>query len=42
MVKKIIITFSIILYAIVVPYLEINNIHVFNSDWTPHVRIHEV
>ena len=40
--KKLIITFSVILYAIVVPFLEINTTHVFNPDWTPHVRIHEV
>jgi len=40
--KKAAITFSIILYAIVVPFLEINDTHVFNPDWTPHVRIHEV
>ncbi|TJY35929.1 hypothetical protein [Pontimicrobium aquaticum] len=40
--KKSIITFSIILYAIAVPFLEINATHVFNPDWTPHVRIHEV
>lgn len=40
--KKLIITFSIILYAMVVPFLEINATHVFNPDWTPHVRIHEV
>ena len=40
--KKSIITFSIILYALVVPFLEINATHVFNPDWTPHVRIHEV
>lgn len=40
--KKAIITFSILLYAIVVPILEINDTHVFNPDWTPHVRIHEV
>lgn len=40
--KKYIITFSILLYAIVVPILEINVTHVFNPDWTPHVRIHEV
>jgi len=40
--KKSIITFSIILYAIVVPFLEINDTHVFNPDWTAHVRIHEV
>lgn len=40
--KKAIITLSILLYAIVVPILEINDTHVFNPDWTPHVRIHEV
>ena len=40
--KKSIITFSIILYAFAVPFLEINDSHVFNPDWTPHVRIHEV
>lgn len=40
--KKYIITFCIILYAIAVPFLEINATHVFNPDWTPHVRIHEV
>jgi len=40
--KKPTITFSIILYAIAVPVLEINSTHVFNPDWTPHVRIHEV
>ncbi|WP_200831846.1 hypothetical protein [Aquimarina sp. AU474] len=40
--EKITLTISIFLYALVVPYLEINNTHVFNPDWTPHVRIHEV
>jgi len=40
--KKSIITLSIVLYAIVVPFLEINDSHVFNPDWTPHARIHEV
>ncbi|GAA4271192.1 hypothetical protein U6A24_04785 [Aquimarina gracilis] len=40
--QKSIITFSIVLYAVAVPYLEINDTHVFNPDWTPHVRIHEV
>ncbi|MDO6601841.1 hypothetical protein [Arenibacter palladensis] len=40
--KRSIITFSILLYAIVVPFLEINETHVFNPNWTPHVRIHEV
>ncbi len=40
--KKIAISFCVVLYAIVVPFLEINATHVFNPDWTPHVRIHEV
>ena len=40
--KKSTITFVILLYAVAVPFLEINNTHVFNPDWTPHVRIHEV
>ncbi len=40
--KRSIITFSILLYAIVVPFLEINATHVFNPDWTPHAKIHEV
>ncbi len=42
MIKKVAITFSVILYAIVVPFLEINETHIWNPDWTPHVRIHEV
>lgn len=42
MTPKLIITLSVSLYAIGVPYLEINDTHVFNPDWTPHVRIHEV
>jgi hypothetical protein len=42
MIKKIAITFSVILYAIVVPFLDISDTHIWNPDWTPHVRIHEV
>ena len=37
-----VVTFCVILYAVAVPILEINDTHVFNPDWTPHVRIHEV
>lgn len=40
--KKYIITPSVILFTIGVPFLEINETHVFNPDWTPHARIHEV
>ena len=42
MISKYIVTFSVILYAIAVPILELNSTHVFNPNWTPHVRIHEV
>lgn len=42
MILKLLITFCIALYAIGVPILEINDTHVFNPDWTPHARIHEV
>ncbi len=42
MIKKSAIIFSVILYAIVVPYLDISETHVWNPDWTPHARIHEV
>ena len=42
LIRKLTITFAVILYAFVIPYLEINDSHVFNPDWTPHVRIHEV
>lgn len=40
--KKILITFGIVLFALVVPILEINSSHVLNPDWTPHAKIHEV
>jgi len=42
MIKKIAITFSVILYAVLVPILDISDTHVWNPDWTPHARIHEV
>lgn len=42
MLKKIAITFSVIVFAIVVPILEINETHVWNPNLTPHFRIHEV
>lgn len=40
--KKIAITFCVLLYAVIVPFLDINETHVWNPDWTPHARIHEV
>ncbi len=41
-IKKLTISFVILLYAVAVPILEINDTHVFNPDWTPHAKIHEV
>jgi hypothetical protein len=40
--KKAAITFTVLLYAVAVPFLEINDTHVFNPDWTPQAKIHEV
>lgn len=42
MVPKILITIGIFFYAGVVPYFEINASHVFNPNWEPHARLHEV
>ena len=42
MIPKIFITLGVLIYAIVVPYLEINVSHVFNPAWVPHARLHEV
>ena len=42
MLNKLIITFGVILYAVVVPIMEVNATHVFNPGWPAHVRIHEV
>jgi len=42
MIAKILVTIGILVYSLGVPFLEINDTHLFNPDWTPHVRIHEV
>lgn len=42
MVQKILITLCVLFYAVGSPIAEVNASHVFNPDWTPHVRIHEV
>lgn len=42
MIPKIFITIGVLVYAILVPYLEINASHVFNPAWVPHARLHEV
>lgn len=42
MLSRLLVSFCILLYTLGLPFLEINSSHVFNPDWTPHVRIHEV
>ena len=42
MLAKILLTIGILVYAVAVPLLEINATHVFNPEWPPHARLHEV
>lgn len=42
MLAKLIITFAALLFGLGVPLLEINQTHVFNPHWEPHMRLHEV
>ncbi|HUE92226.1 hypothetical protein [Pseudomonas sp.] len=42
MIARILITLGVMIFAVVVPALEINSSHVFNSEWPPHARFHEV
>lgn len=42
MISRIFITLGVLIYAVVVPILEINSSHVFNESWPAHARLHEV
>ncbi len=42
MIAKIFMTIGILIYGLLVPILEINGTHVFNPEWTPHARLHDV
>ena len=42
MIARICVTLGVLVYALVIPYLEINDSHVFNTSWPPHARLHEV
>lgn len=39
---KLLITFGVLFYLVVIPVLEWNQSHVFNEQWPPHARFHEV
>lgn len=41
MIAKLLVTVGIIFYAVVVPFFELNESHLFNPGWEPHVRLHE-
>ncbi len=42
MTTRVLLTLGVMIFTIVVPALEINSSHVFNSEWPPHARFHEV
>ncbi|RJG10111.1 hypothetical protein D3879_18945 [Pseudomonas cavernicola] len=42
MTLRILVTLGVLIYGLVVPILEINSTHVFNPEWPPHARLHEV
>tara|TARA_R110002072_G_scaffold36301_7_gene107064 strand:- start:5869 stop:6264 length:396 start_codon:yes stop_codon:yes gene_type:complete len=42
MISRILVTFCVVIFSVVVPILEINASHVFNPEWPAHARFHEV
>ncbi len=40
--SKMLVTLGVMIYAVAIPILEINATHVFNPEWPPHARLHEV
>jgi len=42
MIARVMITVCILFYAAGVPYLEVNETHVFSMDWPAHARLHNV
>jgi hypothetical protein len=42
MIAKILISLGVLVYTVLIPYLEMNASHVFNPQWPGHARLHEV
>lgn len=42
MTSKILVSIGVVVYAVIVPLLEVNASHVFSESWPPHARLHEV
>lgn len=42
MIARITVTIGVLVFGALLPALEIGPTHVFNPDWPPHARLHEV
>jgi hypothetical protein len=42
LISKLLISIGVLFYLLVIPLLEWNHSHVFNPQWPPHARFHEV
>lgn len=42
MIDRVMTTLGLLVLLILLPVLEIRDTHVFNPDWPPHARLHEV
>jgi len=42
MIARLFITFGVAIFAAIIPFLEVNASHVFNSSWPAHAKFHEV
>lgn len=42
MIRKLVVTLGVLVFGLVLPFLEVGPTHVFNPDWPPHARLHEV
>lgn len=42
MIHRILTTLGLLVLLVMLPVLEIRDTHVFNPDWPPHARLHEV
>lgn len=42
MTAKLLVSVGLMVFGALLPVLEISDTHVFNPDWPPHARLHEV
>ena len=42
MLPKVLATIGFLIFGALIPVLEISDTHVFNEEWPPHARLHEV